>query len=197
MSNAVTPAGEPETSELPGICFPALAELVERRTKYLRSSEEASALEAKLARLELDESEVLNDIGADEETQCKRLAEVRIRKDVQARRTSHKRLEVTRMLAAFEEAYPAAELELSAAQTLELSRRKEILVERVVEALGLPSDHTLEMELNLLIGRSPLIRVIQDCEPRNYGHLIRCTAGFANFVMYRVGPSIQTITCRP
>jgi hypothetical protein len=163
MENAVTTlAGEEQTAA----GFPATAALVESRDRYLQANEEASVLEAKLARLELDESEVLNDIGADEETQCKRLAEVRIRKDVQARRTSHKRLEVSRVLGEFEGAYPAAEAELSSAVAFELSRRRDILAGRVLAAIGCTEDKPeLTPLVNRLIGTSPTIVELQACSP--------------------------------
>jgi hypothetical protein len=136
-----TIARERATAQDPAELFPALAVLSDAREKYLQVNTEVSVLEGKLSKLERDEAGVLNDVGADEETRCERLADVRIRKDVQARRTSHKRLELSRMLGEFEEAYKPAETELSAAQTIELSRRQEILNERVKGVLGLRSEH--------------------------------------------------------
>jgi hypothetical protein len=157
---------ETTTIEAPGISFPAMAALVDAREKYLQSNEEASALEAKLARLELDESEVLNDIGTDEESQCKRLAEVRIRKDVQARRTSHKRLEVSRVLGEFEGAYKPAETELSAAQSLEFTRRQEVLYERVMGVLGLTSEDWQAVNgIELAVLSSPFLTALRACSP--------------------------------
>jgi hypothetical protein len=167
MNDGVTTlAGEPETIEVPGIAFPAIAALVEARRKYLRSNEDAIALEAKLARLQIDESEALNDIGADEESQGKRLGEIRLRVEVHGKRVSHKRLEVSRLLGEFEELYKPAELELSAAQAIELTRRQEILSERVMAVLGLSSEHwEAESYVSRAVSASPFLTAIRACSP--------------------------------
>ena len=62
---------------------------------------------------------------------------MRIRKDVQTRRTAHQREAVSKALAALEATIGPATGELSAAVTLELSRRQGLLLERVVKVLGL------------------------------------------------------------
>src|SRR6266446_102029 len=171
MNDAVTTlAGEQETA---GTAFPAMAALVDAREKYRELNVEVSALEAKLAQIEVDEGEVLNDVGVDEETQCKRLAEVRIRKDVQARRTSHKRLEVSRMLGEFEGAYEPAEAELSMAQSLEVTRRREVLHERVLGVLGLTSeDWEAENFVPRAVLASPFLKALQACSPNPNAHLV-------------------------
>jgi outer membrane murein-binding lipoprotein Lpp len=167
VSAAVEEKREAETA------FPERDKLTGARDRYKELSTEVSVLEAKLARLERDESEVLGDVSADEETQCKRLAEVRIRKDVQARRTSHKRLELSRMLAEFEESYKPAEVELSTAQSLELTRRQEVLFERANAVLALTSeDWEAKSFLFRAVGGSPLLAAIRACSPNPNAHSV-------------------------
>ncbi len=146
--------------------FPAVMQLSAALEKYRQANVEISVFEGKLARLERDESEVLNDIGADEESQVKRLGEVRIRKDVQTRRTAHQREAVSKALAALEATIGPATGELSAAVTLELSRRQELLLERVVKVLGLTdSDWEAKSFIFRPVDASPLLRVIGTCTP--------------------------------
>ena len=103
--------------------FPAVMQLSAALEKYRQANVEISVFEGKLARLERDESEVLNDIGADEESQVKRLGEVRIRNDVQTRRTAHQRDALSNALAALESPIgPLRRIERSG--HLELSRRQ-------------------------------------------------------------------------
>lgn len=164
MNDVVTTlAGEQETA---GTAFPAIDALVNSRERYLQSNTEVSALEGKLARLERDEAEVLDAVGLSEDEQCKRLGEVRINKDVQARRTSHKRLELTRVLGEFEGAYGPAEIEVSAAVAFELSRRRDVLAGRVLAAIGCTEDKPeLTSLVNRLIGTSPRIVALLECNP--------------------------------
>jgi hypothetical protein len=140
MGKATTLAGEVETAKERRGSFPETEKLGGAIEVYRKSNDEASDLEGKQARLEIDEAEILNDVRSDEETQCKALADVRIRKDVQARRTSHKRLEVSRLLNELEEAYGPAEAEIRAAHRLEFMRRQGILADRVKAILGLGSE---------------------------------------------------------
>jgi hypothetical protein len=168
-----TLAGEPETTEAPATGFPAIAALSNELTRYQQANTEVSVLEAKLSRLERDEFEVLNDIGSDEEAQCKRLSEVRIRKDVQATRTAHQRGVVGKALGMLEEAYGPAEVELSAAQSLELTRRQELLLERAKGLLGLTAeDWEAEGFLFRAVGGSPFLTALRACTPNQNAHLV-------------------------
>lgn len=170
MEQAIAPiVGEEEAVTT----FAAVAALSGALAKYQQANVEVSLLEGKLARLERDESEVLNDIGADEEAQCKHLGEVRIRKDVQTTRTAHKRGEVEKALRVLEEAYKPAEVEVSLAQSLELSRRQELLAQRVKGVLGLTSeDWEAEGFVFRAVGGSPFLTALRALAPNPNAHLV-------------------------
>ncbi len=170
MNETIAPhAGEQEAVTT----FAAAAALAKAGEKYRRANVEVSALEDKLAQLERDEAEALDAVGLSEDEQCKRLAEVRIRKDVQARRTSHKRLELSRVLGELEEAYKPAEVEVSLAQSLELSRRQELLAQRVKGVLGLTSeDWEAEGFVFRAVGSSPFLTALRALAPNPNAHLV-------------------------
>jgi hypothetical protein len=169
MNDGVTTlAGEPETIEALGIAFPAIAALADAREKYWQVNTELSALEDKLTRLQRDETEALNEASSstDEEGGYARLGEIRLRVEVFGKRVSHKRLDVSRLLGEFEERYKPAELELSAAQSIELTRRQEILSERVMGVLGLTSeDWEAESYVSRAVAVSPFLTALRACSP--------------------------------
>src|SRR5258708_33026921 len=153
--------------------FPAKAQLSAALTKYLQVNTEVSAFESKLAKRERDEAEAFDAVGLSEEKQVSRLAEVRIKKDVQSRRTSHKRLELTRMLGELEEAYPAAETEVSAAQAIEFTRRQELLTAQITGILGLSADDWEAAGfLFRAVGGSPLLTAIRALAPNPNAHMV-------------------------
>src|ERR1700730_1720159 len=106
--------GMETTVEAPAKLYPARAQLSGALEKYKQAGVEVSVFEARLARLELDEVEALNEVGTDEDEQCQRLVTIRSKRDVQARRVAHQREAVERALQSIEAAYKPAEMELNA-----------------------------------------------------------------------------------
>jgi hypothetical protein len=157
---------EAMTMEAPGITFPAIAKLSNALTKYQQANTEVSAIEVRLARLEIDETDCLNDVTLDEDEQCSRLVTIRAKQDVQGKRVEHKRLEVSRVLGELEEAYPAAETEVSAAQALEYTRRQEVLIGQVRAVLALtPEQWEADNSIFQAVSVSPFLTVLRACGP--------------------------------
>jgi hypothetical protein len=136
-----------------------------------KAKSDLADLSAKSARTGLNQQATLEHDGFTEQEVADELGRLQNLKNVFSARIARKEKAVAKLDNDLEAAVESLIKELRAQVHEELERRRAILVERVVEALELPADHTLEMELNLLIGFSPLIRAIQDCEPRNYGQL--------------------------
>jgi hypothetical protein len=154
--------------------FPAIAALSKQLKKYREVNAEVLAIEARLAWAESDEEAALNKVAASEDEQFESISAARTRKDVTARRLSHKRLEVSRTLSALEEAYKPAEVEVSLAQSLELSRRQELLAQRVKGVLGLTSeDWEAEGFVFRAVGGSPFLTALRALAPNPNAHLVR------------------------
>ncbi len=152
-------------TEAPEKLFPGRARLADARTKYEQAGQGLSELEAKLARLETDEAEVLNNTALDEDEQCSRLVTIRAKKDVQGRRVSHAREEVSKALGVLEAALGPATMELNSLLAVEYSRRREILGARVLKAIEYPEDKPVPQGLAGVVNASPLIWAIRQCEP--------------------------------
>jgi hypothetical protein len=175
------------TTETEPVRFPKTELLAQSIRHYQLAGEEAAALEAKLARMEIDEEAILSDTTADEDEQCQRLAEVRTKKDVTARRTSHKRLEVSRLLNELEESFSPAESEVRTAHGLEVSRRREILTDRVKAVLGLADDDwvALDWVCKTVALASPIV-ALNDCGPNPNAAFVRSVEQRANDLLETV-----------
>lgn len=160
MEQVVTTlAGKPETT------FPERGKLAGVLKRYRELNTEASGLESKLARLERDEAEVLNEVGVDEEAQARALGEIQSRIEVTRKRIGHKNEELSKALGALEAAIGPATVELNGALLVELSRRREVLESRVLEAISYPKDKPIPNGLFGVVTASPLLGTLRELEP--------------------------------
>jgi hypothetical protein len=163
----MTLAGKPERAEPAAKPFAARDKLSGALEKYQQLNTELSGFEAKLARLEVDEAEALDESASstDEEGGYERLGEIRLRIEVHGKRVGHKRQEVAKSLAALEAACKPLETDLNGLVNTEMERRGGILTKRVLEAIEWPDDKPHPIGLAQVINVSPLIWVIFQCNP--------------------------------
>jgi hypothetical protein len=158
-------------TEVPATGFPAKAKVERLLSELGKAKTDKTDYAAKAERAGVDEQTTLNDKTFSEREIADELTRLQNLKQVYATREGGKDKLVEKLDTELGAAAGVLAQEVSAKVQQEVEKVGALLSSRVREALQLPSDKPDPSELRGLIGSSPLIRAIADCEPRNYGQL--------------------------
>jgi hypothetical protein len=156
------------TTERPEIVFPEKAKVERLLSELAKAKGDRADYAAKAARAGVDEQTTLCDETFSEQEIAEELTRLQNLKQVYATRTGGKEKLVAKLETDLEAAAEGFMKEVSVKVQQEVEKRRALISSRVREALGLPSDQADPNGLSIVIGTSPLIRAITDCEPRRY-----------------------------